>query len=339
MHWPRSHPAIPAEALSTVGALDQSAGTGISRQYPERNRGLHQRRWSAVELDHVEIPTGCHLSRILREIVTAGIPVVVSTQVMVPNEAKVLDAYNKKQKKMAAAQLDQKGNVRVDVTAQVAEQELLQIQHEIISSTLKTCKVSLTIAVRTSRPAHTQAQYEEAEREIENRKQQILHIISRMNGARAYPENLAQRRIWITTLPGLADDDRREHDLLTPHAADLLPLEMPWEGTPRSPLMLFASPWRQLLPFSPFDPELSDANILIAAASGHGKSMMTGQMLLQAAKQDVQVSIVERGDSYQSVVEFMNGQMITMSLTPGRRSTLGIWQRANSIQARTRSRF
>ena len=261
---------------------------------------------------------------------TAGIPVVVSTQVMVPNQAKVLDAYKKKQKKMAAAQLDQNGNVRVDVTAQVAEQELLQIQHEIISSALKTCKVSLTIAVRTSRPARTQAQYEEAEREIENRKQQILHIISRMNGARAYPENLAQRRIWITTLPGLADDDRREHDLLTPHAADLLPLEMPWEGTPRSPLMLFASPWRQLLPFSPFDPELSDANILIAAASGHGKSMMTGQMLLQAAKQDLQVSIIERGDSYQSVVEFMNGQMITMSLDS--RQTINPWDLAEGEQ-------
>ena len=283
--------------------------------------------WSSITL---KSPPDATYPGILREIVTAGIPVVVSTQVMVPNQAKVLDAYKKKQKKMAAAQLDQKGNVRVDVTAQVAEQELLQIQHEIISSTLKTCKVSLTIAVRTSRPAHTQAQYEEAEREIENRKQQILHIISRMNGARAYPENLAQRRIWITTLPGLADDDRREHDLLTPHAADLLPLEMPWEGTPRSPLMLFASPWRQLLPFSPFDPELSDANILIAAASGHGKSMMTGQMLLQAAKQDVQVSIIERGDSYQSVVEFMNGQMITMSLDS--RQTINPWDLAEGEQ-------
>ena len=103
--------------------------------------------WSSITL---KSPPDATYPGILREIVTAGIPVVVSTQVMVPNQAKVLDAYKKKQKKMAAAQLDQKGNVRVDVTAQVAEQELLQIQHEIISSTLKTCKVSLTIAVRTS---------------------------------------------------------------------------------------------------------------------------------------------------------------------------------------------
>src|SRR5208337_979092 len=78
-------------------------------------------------------------------------------------------------------------------------------------------------------------------------------------------------------LPGLAGEDKREIDLLSCHAADLLPLEMPWTGTPRSPLMLIETPYRQLIPFSPFDPDLSDANMLVAAASGHGKSMMTGR--------------------------------------------------------------
>jgi type IV secretory pathway VirB4 component len=110
---------------------------------------------------------------------------------------------------------------------------------------------------------------------------------------------------------------------LSSHAADLLPLEMPWSGTPRSPLMLVESPYRQLIPFSPFDPDLSDANMLVAAASGHGKSMMTGQLLLQAARQDIRVSIIERGDSYRNVVEYMGGQMITMSLDSAH--TLNPW--------------
>ena len=60
--------------------------------------------WSSITL---KSPPDATYPGILREIVTAGIPVVVSTQVMVPNQAKVLDAYKKKQKKMAAAQLDQ----------------------------------------------------------------------------------------------------------------------------------------------------------------------------------------------------------------------------------------
>jgi hypothetical protein len=89
---------------------------------------------------------------------------------------------------------------------------------------------------------------------------------------------------------------------------------MPWSGTTRSPLMLFESPYRQLLPLSPFDPNLENANAIIVAASGSGKSMAVGKMLLTCARQDVQVSIIERGDSYQHAVIFMGGQMITMSL-------------------------
>src|ERR1700744_5802041 len=135
-----------------------------------------------------------------------------------------------------------------------------------------------------------------------------------MNGARGQTESLATRRIYLSALPGLAEDDRRELDLLTPHGADLLPLELPWSGTSRSPLMLFESPYRQLLPFSPFDPALENANAIIAATSGAGKSGLVGKMLVTCARRDAQVSIIERGDSYYHAVTLMGGKMITMSL-------------------------
>ena len=276
--------------------------------------------WSFITL---KAPPDATYPGILRSLLTSGLPVVVSTQVTIPNQSKVLERFKKRHKKMMAAQLDSKGNIRIDVTAQVAEAELLKIQQDIIASSLKAVKVSLTIGVRTSKAAHTTAEYEEAEREIASRKQQILHIISRMNGASGLTEDIAQRRIFLSSLPGLAGEDKREIDLLSCHAADLLPLEMPWTGTPRSPLMLIETPYRQLIPFSPFDPDLSDANMLIAAASGHGKSMMTGQMLLQAARQDTRVSIIERGDSYRNLVEYMGGQMITMALDS--EQTLNPW--------------
>ena len=276
--------------------------------------------WSFITL---KAPPDATYPGILRSLLTSGLPVVVSTQVTIPNQSKVLERFKKRHKKMMAAQRDSKGNLRIDVTAQVAEAELLKIQQDIIASSLKAVKVSLTIGVRTSKAAHTTAEYEEAEREIASRKQQILHIISRMNGASALTEDIAQRRIFLSSLPGLAGEDKREIDLLSCHAADLLPLEMPWTGTPRSPLMLIETPYRQLIPFSPFDPDLSDANMLVAAASGHGKSMMTGQMLLQAARQDTRVSIIERGDSYRNLVEYMGGQMITMALDS--EQTLNPW--------------
>jgi len=112
----------------------------------------------------------------------------------------------------------------------------------------------------------------------------------------------------------MGETDRREHDMLTTNAADLLPVEAPWQGTPRSPLFLLETPYRQLLPFSPFDPSFSDANVLIMAKSGGGKTFMVQQFLLMGARDNPLISIVERGDSYRPLIELMGGRMITMSL-------------------------
>ncbi len=267
--------------------------------------------WSFISLNTP--PDGTYPG-ILRQLMTIGFPVVISTQVSIPDQRAVLDRYKKKLRKMQAAQKDSKGNLRVDVTAQVATHELIQIQQELIANSVKTARVGMIIGIRTSAPAWSSEQYEKAERELANRRQQVLHVVAHMNGARGLTETLATRRIYLSTLPGLAEDDRRDLDLLTPHGADLLPLELPWSGTTRSPLMLFESPYRQLLPFSPFDPALENANAIIAATSGTGKSVLVGKMLLTCARQDVQVSIIERGDSYYHAVAFMGGEMITMSL-------------------------
>ncbi len=267
--------------------------------------------WSFVSL---KTPPDGTYPGIIRSLLTVGFPIVISTHVAVPDQRAVLNKYKKRLKKMQAAQIDSKGNQRVDIEAQVATQELMDIQAEILASSVKTAKVSLTIAVRTSRSAFSSREYENAERELANRRQQILHIVSQANGARAYGESLAQRRLLISSMPGMADEDSRDHDLLTPHAADLIPVEMPWAGTPRSPLMLFETPYRQLIPFSPFDAGLENANAIVAAASGSGKSVVVGRMLLTCGRQDVQVSIIERGDSYLPAVTYMGGQMISMSL-------------------------
>jgi hypothetical protein len=56
--------------------------------------------------------------------------------------------------------------------------------------------------------------------------------------------------------------------MLTLNAADLLPIETPWRGTPNSPGILFETRQRKLIPFSPFDSSLNDANMLIMSSSG-----------------------------------------------------------------------
>jgi hypothetical protein len=260
---------------------------------------------------------------ILRELAAIDFPIVVNAQIMLPDQAKVLKGYKSRLKKMQAAQRDTHGGFKTNVEAQVAESQLFRMQQEIIASSLKTAKLSLTIVTRTSKIANTRGEYEEAEQLITSRRQQLLYAISRMNGAKAVPETIAKRRLYVSSLPGMAETDRREHDLLTTNAADLVPIETPWPGTPASPLFLMETPYRQLIPFSPFDPGLSDANMLIMGASGSGKTLLTQMLLSMAARVGPLVSIIERGDSYQPLVELMGGQMISMSLDSDQ--TINAW--------------
>lgn len=251
---------------------------------------------------------------IMRELITLDFPFVVSAHVSVPNQAKVLKSYRTRLRKMQAAQKDSRGGLRTNVEAQVAEQQLFRVQQDIIASSVKTAKLSLVLATRTSHPAFTAAELEISERVINDRRQQLLAAMSRMNGAKGVTETLAKRRLFFNSLPGLVDEDRREHDILTNNVADLLPVEMPWRGTPRSPLFLIETPYRQLIPFSFFDPHLGDANLLVMATTGGGKTLMAQMLLSMAARVNPLVSIIERGDSYQPLVELMGGQMISMSL-------------------------
>src|SRR5579864_204139 len=251
---------------------------------------------------------------ILRELAALDFPFVVNAQVTIPDQTKVLKTYKSRLKKMQAAQRDSHGGFRINVEAQVSQDQLLRVQQDIISSSVKTAKLSVVIGTRTSKPAITRTDYEEAERLINNRRQQLIYAVARMNGAKAVAETLAKRRLFFSSLPGMGEQDRREQDLLTSNAVDLLPVETPWQGTPRSPLFLVETPYRQLIPFSPFDPGLSDANVLTMAKSGGGKTLMTQLLLSMAARANPLVSIIERGDSYKPLIELMGGRMITMSL-------------------------
>lgn len=251
---------------------------------------------------------------ILRALIGLDFPIIVNTQVTIPDQAKVLKGYKSRLRKMQAVQRDSNGGFRTNVEAQVAEAQLVRVQQDIISSSVKTAKLSLVIGTRTSRPAITTAELEQAERKIDDQRQQLLYAVARMNGAKAVGETLAKRRLFFGSLPVMADADKRDQDLLTSNAADLLPVEMPWRGTPRSPLFLLETPYRQLIPFSPFDPGLGDANMLIMAKTGGGKTVMVQQLLLMAARDNPLISIIERGDSYRPLVELMGGRMITMSL-------------------------
>src|SRR5438128_10538920 len=260
---------------------------------------------------------------LLRELLSLDFPVVINTEIVVPEQAKVISQYKWRQRKMMADQRDINGGFRVNVEAQVAERQLVQVLEDVISSSLKTCQVSLVIGVRTSTPIRCGREREEAERIIADRRQRVLHTITRMNGARGMVETLAQKRLFFGSLPCMAEENKREIDMLTLNAADLMPIETPWRGTPTSPGILFETRQRKLIPFSPFDSSLNDANILIMSSSGGGKTFMAQMFLLMLGRLNPLISIIERGDSYAALTELMGGRVVDLDLEGA--ETLNPW--------------
>ncbi|HEU4635450.1 MAG TPA: hypothetical protein VFS41_04685, partial [Edaphobacter sp.] len=260
---------------------------------------------------------------ILRELMVLDFPITVNAEVTIPDQTKVLEHFKGRLRRMQAAQRDSNGAFKINVEAQVAQSQLQEVLQAVISSSLKVCNYSMVIAVRTSRPIVSRADLEDARRLLNDRRQRVVHAVTRMNGARAIPESLAQRRLFIGSLPGMCRENKRDLSCLTLHGADLLPIEMPWRGTPQSPLMLLETPYRQLIPFSPYDPSIGDANMLFLAKSGGGKTFMAQMFLLMMARANPLISIVERGDSYRPLVELMGGRVIEVDLEGS--ETLNPW--------------
>ena len=211
---------------------------------------------------------------VLRELVVMDFPLVMNAEVILPDQAKMVKQYKSRLRKMTAAQKDIHGGFRINVDAQVAEHQLIKVLQELdlelaekLPDEPDHCRPHLTAGpqpVRSGRggadscrpPAAGTACHRAHERSTRNSgdagsKAALLFGASRTGG-----------------------DNKREIDVLTLHAADLLPVEMPWRGTPNSPFMLFETPYRQLIPFSPFDSGLGDANMLIMAKSGGGKTFI-----------------------------------------------------------------
>src|SRR2546428_634509 len=114
---------------------------------------------------------------LLRELLSLDFPIVINNEIVVPDQAKVIRQYKWRQRKMMAAQRDIDGGFRVNVEAQVAERQLIQVLEDLISSSLKTCQASLVIVVRTSTPIRTGRDREEAERVIADRRQRVLQTM------------------------------------------------------------------------------------------------------------------------------------------------------------------
>ena len=93
---------------------------------------------------------------------------------------------------------------------------------------------------------------------------------------------------------------------------------------------------RKLIPFSPFDPSFTDANMLLVSSSGGGKTFMAQMFLLMLARMSPLISIIERGDSYAPLTNLMGGRVIDVELEGT--ETLNPWDLPASQTAPTKDK-
>jgi preprotein translocase subunit SecD len=117
-------------------------------------------------------------------------PIVVNAEITIPDQTKILEHFKGRLRRMQAAQRDSQGGFRVNIEAQVAQAQLQDILQAVFSSSLKVCDYSMVIAVRTSTPVNSQKELEEAQRILNDRRQRVVHAVTRMNGAWSCPQNL-----------------------------------------------------------------------------------------------------------------------------------------------------
>lgn len=111
---------------------------------------------------------------------------------------------------------------------------------------------------------------------------------------------------------GACDDMKmslsRYRTLMSSHVAPMLPIHGSWRGT-GTPMLTFVARDGQLMSVSPWDTD-SNMNILIAAASGMGKSFLANFLIENILSLNGRVWVIDRGYSYKRLCLALGGQYI-----------------------------
>ena len=251
---------------------------------------------------------------VMRRLIDLDFPLSCSAEVVIPGESKTHHALTKRLTRTESAQQGADSRSRTDIAAAVAGESITETLKAILAGRERLVEYSLTVVVRTSRPIQTPADREPAHQELIRRRERVRSALIATEGSKVMVEKEAVRRLYIQSLPGLCSKTRRELECSSKAAANFLPLEGPWEGMERTPLVLLETPMQQLIGFDMFNPGLGNYNMIIVAASGHGKSFLSQSLLLMAARSNPTVCIIEPGVTYTSLVHLMGGKIITVSL-------------------------
>ena len=153
---------------------------------------------------------------------------------------------------------------------------------------------------------------EESEEALEEGRQQLQGSLNKLPGLHYTYESNALLKQFARLAPGTGLMHDRPFKLFEENAGDLLPGNAPWPGYGR-PVSLFVNKFDGLTKLDWFDPRNPNWNFFIVGKSGRGKTVLMQTLLADLIDQGVEVTIVQRGGSYQHFIEVIGGEYKVIS--------------------------
>ncbi|QQR81246.1 MAG: ATP-binding protein [Deltaproteobacteria bacterium] len=147
--------------------------------------------------------------------------------------------------------------------------------------------------------------------ELQNVEARLRQEIHQMGEAKELREEFSYPEIFVATLPGVAHENYRVLNTITPQTLSLLPIYQNSRGSAR-PVALFKNRTDELVGVDPFNPKLSAFNAIIFGPTGRGKSFLAQYLLLQYLRINPHVFIVDIGGSYRRFTSLVGGEYIEL---------------------------
>ncbi len=147
--------------------------------------------------------------------------------------------------------------------------------------------------------------------------EQILLNLYRSKEWQLQANNLLHLPIFIGSFPMMWSEDRIKSLLyfkkmkttLSTEAANLLPLQGEWRGTP-TPGMIFGGRRGQIMTWYPFDNNTGNYNVCVVGRSGSGKSVFMQELMTTTLGLGGKVFVLDVGRSFEKTCFLLGGQFI-----------------------------
>ncbi len=229
-------------------------------------------------------------------------PIEISFHVGPLNSAQMVRKLSRKLVQLRSSQLyDEGGGKLASAERDIAYGDVESIRDDLQRGDTQVFSVGFYVVVRAS----SLRQLDACTRSVENRFEEM--------GLQSRVAVLEQDSGFRTCLPEGTDRLRVPRNLDTMSLATAFPFSSPGLSMPTGMLYGIASEAQSLVIIDPFDESLANANMVVCAQSGKGKSYFVKLMALRNLLAGIDFVVIDPDNEYRGVCEEAGGQYVRLS--------------------------